>query len=62
MQAKIARAIANGVQDYIEGNPGSASVTGPVPAASSVALEPTRGDETTSEMSAGAIEQQEPKL
>lgn len=43
MQAKIARAIANGVQDYIEGNPGSASV--PAPAPSSVALAPTTEEE-----------------
>jgi N-acetylmuramoyl-L-alanine amidase len=50
MQAKIARAIANGAQDYIEGHPDSVSLPAPSPtgAATAVAVAPSTEEETSS--------------
>ncbi|MBC8138668.1 MAG: N-acetylmuramoyl-L-alanine amidase [Fibrella sp.] len=55
MQTKIARSIANGIQDYIEGNPDVSSL--PAPAPSSVAIAPLTSDEP----SPSAIEIEQPK-
>lgn len=55
MQAKIARSIANGVQDYIEGNPDSVSV--PTPAPSNV----TVASDASDEPSPVAVDLEQPK-
>lgn len=59
MQAKIARAIANGAQDYIEGNP--TTVSAPKPAPSSVALAPAPAEELPPAAVAEPAEQQPKK-
>ncbi|MBC7805864.1 MAG: N-acetylmuramoyl-L-alanine amidase [Akkermansiaceae bacterium] len=45
MQAKIARSIANGIQDYVEGNSDMTSL--PTPAPSSVAIAPSTDDDSS---------------